>query len=70
MIQGFLLVLIGGLGIWFTLRHLKKTWRDARARRGTVKVSELILNQGLSLLWFGFLLAFFTGMIVNNLLLR
>lgn len=70
MIQGFLLVLIGGLGIWFTLRHLKKTWNDVRARRGTVKISDLILNQGLSLLWFGFLLAFFTGMIVNNLLLR
>lgn len=70
MIQGFLLVLIGGAGIWFTVRHLKKTWREIRARRGTVKVSDLVLNQGLSLLWFGFLLAFFTGMIVNNLLLR
>jgi hypothetical protein len=70
MIQGFLLVLIGGAGIWFTLRHLKKTWREIRARRGEVKLSELILNQGLGLLWFGFLLAFFTGMIVNNLLLR
>lgn len=70
MIQGFLLVLIGGAGIWFTVRHLKKTWREIRARRGSVKVSDLVLNQGLSLLWFGFLLAFFTGMIVNNLLLR
>ena len=70
MIQGLLLVLIGGAGIWFTVRHLKKTWRELRMRQGTVKLSELILNQGLSLLWFGFLLAFFTGMIVNNLLLR
>ncbi len=70
MIQGFLLVLIGGAGIWFTVRHLQKTWREIRARRGSVKVSELVMNQGLSLLWFGFLLAFFTGMIVNNLLLR
>ena len=70
MIQGLVLVLIGGLGIWFTAQHLKKSWREARARRGTVKTSELVMNQGLSLLWFGYLLAFFVGLIVNNLLLK
>jgi hypothetical protein len=70
MLQALLLVLIGGAGIWFTGRHLKKTWLEIRARKGTVKVSELVFNQGLSLLWFGYLLAFFAGMIVNNLLLK
>jgi protein-S-isoprenylcysteine O-methyltransferase Ste14 len=70
MIQGLLLIVIGGAGIWFTWRHLKKNWREIRARKGTVKTSDLIFNHGLSLLWFGYLLAFFTGMIVNNLLLK
>ena len=70
MIKAFLLIAIGGVGIWFTGRHLKKTWLDIRARRGTVKTSELVLNNGLSLLWFGYLFAFFTGLIVNNLLLK
>lgn len=68
MIQALLLILIGGTGIWFTVRHLKKNWAEVRARRGTVKTSDLIFNHGLSFVWFGYLLAFFAGLIVNNLL--
>jgi hypothetical protein len=70
MIQALLLILIGGAGIWFTAKHLRKNWRELRARKGSVKTSDLIFNQGLSFLWFGYLLAFFAGMIVNNLLLK
>ena len=70
MIQAILLILVGGAGIWFTMRHLKKNWVEIRARKGSVKTSDLILNQGLSLVWFGYLLAFFVGLIVNNLLLK
>lgn len=70
MIQALLLVAVGGAGIWFTGRHLRKTWREIRARKGTVKTSDLILNHGLGLLWFGYLFAFFVGLIVNNLLLK
>lgn len=70
MLQAFLLVVIGGAGLWFTGRHLRRQWREIRARRGTVKTSELVLNNGLSLLWFGYLFAFFAGLIVNNLLLK
>jgi hypothetical protein len=70
MIQVLLLILIGGAGIWFTAKHLKKNWQDIRARTGTIKTSDLIFNHGLSFLWFGYLLAFFAGMIVNNLLLK
>jgi protein-S-isoprenylcysteine O-methyltransferase Ste14 len=70
MLQALLLVVVGGAGIWFTVRHLRKNWRELRARKGQVKVSDLIFNQGLSFLWFGYLLAFFTGMIVNNLVFK
>lgn len=71
MLQAVLLVLVGGAGIWFSARHLRRNWRDLRARpKGTLKAGEVILNYGLSFLWFGFLFAFFTGLIVNNLILR
>lgn len=70
MIQAILLILVGGAGIAFTARHLRKIWVEVRARKGSVKVSDLIFNQGLSVLWFGYLFAFFVGLIVNNLLLK
>ena len=34
MIQAILLVLVGGAGIWFTVRHLRKNWLEIRARKG------------------------------------
>jgi hypothetical protein len=71
MVQTILIIIIGLGGIWFTFRHLKRNVQELRARpKGSVKTSDLILNQGLSFLWFGYLLAFFTGLIVNNLLLK
>jgi hypothetical protein len=71
MVQVFLIIVVGLAGIGFTLRHLRKNVRELRARpKGSVKTSDLIFNQGLSFLWFGYLLAFFTGLIVNNLLLK
>jgi hypothetical protein len=70
MVQALVLVLIGAAGIWFSLRHLRRHFVEIRARKGTTKTSDLFLNHGLSLLWFGYLLAFFTGLIVNNLLLK
>lgn len=71
MIQAIFIILVGSAGIWFTFRHLRKSVRELRARpKGSIKTSDLIFNQGLSFLWFGYLLAFFTGLIVNNLLLK
>jgi hypothetical protein len=70
MIQAILLILVGGAGIWFTVKHLKKNWVEIRTRKGSVKTSDLVFNQGLSLVWFGYLFAFFVGLIVNNLLLK
>jgi hypothetical protein len=70
MLQAIFLILIGGAGIWFSLRALRRNWRDYQAKKGTMKVGDVILHYGLSFLWFGFLLAFFTGLIVNNLILR
>ncbi len=70
MLQAILLILIGGTGIWFSLRALRRNWLDYRTKRGTLRVGEVVMSHGLGFLWFGFLLAFFTGLIVNNLILR
>ena len=71
MLQALIIIAVGSAGIWFTFRHLKRNVQDLRARpKGSVKTSDLILNQGLSFLWFGYLMAFFVGLIVNNLLLK
>ena len=71
MVQAILILIVGLAGIWFTFRHLKKNVQELRARpKGSVKTSDLIFNQGLSFLWFGYLTAFFVGLIVNNLLLK
>ena len=71
MIQVILILIVGLAGIWFTFRHLKRNVAELKARpKGSVKTSDLIFNQGLSFLWFGYLLAFFGGLIVNNLLLK
>ena len=71
MVQAILIIIVGLAGIWFTFRHLRKNVQELRARpKGSVKTSDLIFNQGLSFLWFGYLLAFFAGLIINNLLLK
>ena len=71
MLQAIFIIIIGLGGIWFTFRHLRRNVQELKARpKGSVKTSDLIFNQGLSFLWFGYLLAFFTGLIVNNLLLK
>ena len=71
MVQAILIIIVGLAGIGFTFRHLRRNVRELQARpKGSVKTMDLILNQGLSFLWFGYLLAFFTGLIVNNLLLK
>jgi hypothetical protein len=71
MVQAILILIVGLAGIWFTFKHLKKNVQELKARpRGSVKTSDLIFNQGLSFFWFGYLMAFFVGLIVNNLLLK
>lgn len=71
MLKVFLLVVVGGLGMAFSLRHLGKNWQDYRGKsKGSVKVLDLVLNYGLGFLWFAYLFVFFAGLIVNNLLLK
>jgi hypothetical protein len=71
MLKIILILIVGLAGIGFTFRQLRRNIGDLQARpKGSVKTSDLLFNQGLSFLWFGYLLAFFGGLILNNLLFK
>ena len=63
------LILVGAAGIAFSVRHLRRNWLELRAKpKGSVKAWDAVFNYGLSFLWFAYLFALFTGLIVNNLI--
>ncbi len=71
ILKWIVLVLIGGAGMGFSLRHLGRNWKDYRDKpKGSVKTWDLAFNYGLSFLWFAYLFVFFAGIIVNNLILK
>ena len=71
ILKGIVLVLIGGVGMAFSLRHLGRNWKDYRSKaKGSVKALDLVFNYGLSFLWFAYLFVFFAGVIVNNLIIK
>lgn len=66
-----LILLVGLGGLWLSFRHLRKNLQEIRAKpRDTVRWEDRAINYPLMALWFGYLLVFFTGLIVNNLILR
>ena len=71
MIKALFLIVFGGIGMGFSIRHFRRNWKDYRVKpKGSVKAMDLIFNYGLSFLWFAYLFVFFAGLIVNNLLLK
>lgn len=67
-----ILILAVGLGgLWLTLRHLRKNVAEIRikAKEG-IQTSDKAVNYPLMVLWYGYLIVFFSGLIVNNLILR
>lgn len=66
-----LLIIIGLTGFWFSLRHLRQSVVDMRNKpRGSHRWEDKLFNYPLTFLWFGYLLVFFAGLIVNNLILK
>jgi len=71
VLKAIALVLVGGVGIGFSVVHLRRNWKDYRSKaKGSVKLWDLAFNYGLSFLWFAYLLVFFGGIIVNNLIIK
>lgn len=71
VIKAILLVAIGLTGIWFSIRHLRKNIADIRAKKPQDhRWEDKVFNYPLMFLWFGYLIVFFGGLIVNNLVFR
>ncbi len=67
-----ILILIIGLGgLWLSVKQLRRNVVDIRDKpKGTHRMEDKVFNYPLMFLWFGYLIVFFGGLIVNNLIIR
>lgn len=67
-----IVILIVGLGgLWLSFRHLRKNIQEIKSKpKDSVRWEDKAINYPLMALWFGYLLVFFAGLIVNNLLIK
>ncbi|HKP94473.1 MAG TPA: hypothetical protein VJ385_01830 [Fibrobacteria bacterium] len=66
------LILIVGLGgLWLSVKQLRKNIVEIRSKpKGAHRMEDKVFNYPLMFLWFGYLIVFFGGLIVNNLILN
>lgn len=70
-IKVILLLGIGLGGLWLSIQHLRRNLRELKAKpKGSHRLEDKIFNYPLMFLWFGYLIVFFGGLIVNNLILH
>jgi hypothetical protein len=67
-----ILILIIGLGgLWLSVKQLRRNVVDIRNKpKGSHRMEDKVFNYPLMFLWFGYLIVFFGGLIVNNLIIR
>ncbi len=65
----FVILLCSAAGLWMTLRYFLKNIREIRVKP-VHRSEDKYFNYPLMFLWFGYLLVFFTGLVVNNLIIR
>jgi hypothetical protein len=67
-----ILILIVGLGgLWLSFKQLRRNVLDIRNKpKGSHRMEDKVFNYPLMFLWFGYLIVFFGGLIVNNLIIR
>lgn len=69
MLSGFILILISLVGSAGTVFYFKRNLvRIAEKNKSIESKSKRILNYPLTVLWYGYLLVFFVGLSVNNLI--
>lgn len=68
--KALLLIVTGCAGLYYTLRILHRNVTEIRSKeKGSHSASDLYFNYPLMFLWFGYLIVFFIGLMVNNLIL-
>ena len=67
-----ILILIVGLGgLWLAFKQLRRNILDIRNKpKGSHRMEDKVFNYPLMFLWFGYLIVFFGGLIVNNLIIH
>jgi hypothetical protein len=67
-----ILILVVGLGgLWLSGKQLRKNILEIRSKpKGSHRMEDKVFNYPLMFLWFGYLIVFFGGLIVNNLIIR
>lgn len=66
-----LILAVGLSGLYFSIRHFRKNLLQIKEKpRGSHSWEDKAFNYPLMFLWFGYLLVFFTGLIVNNLVFK
>ena len=71
VIKAILLIAVGLSGLWFSVRHLRKSLAEIRAKKPDQhRWEDKVFNYPLMFLWFGYLIVFFGGLIVNNLIFK
>jgi hypothetical protein len=66
-----LILIIGLGGLWLSIKQLRKNVLEIRAKdKGAHRFEDKVFNYPLMFLWFGYLIVFFGGLIVNNLLIH
>ncbi len=70
-IKVVLLLVVGLGGLWLSVQHLRRNLSELKAKpKGSHRMEDKIFNYPLMFLWFGYLIVFFGGLIVNNLILH
>ncbi|MCI5599881.1 MAG: hypothetical protein SOZ02_00520 [Hallerella porci] len=69
MLSVLLLILVSLIGTAGTVFYLRRNLLRIAEKNKTIESkSKRILNYPLTILWYGYLLVFFVGLVVNNLI--
>ena len=71
IVKLILILVVGLSGLWLSVKQLRRNVVEIRAKpKGSHRLEDKVFNYPLMFLWFGYLIVFFGGLIVNNLILR
>ncbi|NLG38338.1 MAG: hypothetical protein GX545_00200 [Fibrobacter sp.] len=66
-----LLIIVSIVGLGLSILYLRKNLvRIAEKNKSIDSTGKKVLNYPLTILWYGYLIAFFIGLTVNNLILN
>lgn len=69
--KAIILIIISAVGLWINWRYLKKALSQISEKNKAEKSGfQRFMNYPLTVVWYGYLFAFFIGLAVNNLIFK